>query len=318
MTIEYFHRRSSANDGFNTRCKECRGSKFGIIHPNRVLDKPEGFKYCTKCMELKSLSEFDTTPKEKDGHTQMCKVCRHKYYKDNFEYYVEKAKIRQQEKKEELKEYKANYYKENKENINKKNRINYRLNRKERIKKQQEYYFVNKESIQMYKQEYSKKNADKISEKHRIKYYENHEENLQKKKQYRIDNAEQIKAWRRSEHGKEVLRYHKQKRKSLKKKLISEFSIKDWEKCKKHFNQSCCYCGGKVKTLEQEHFVPLSHGGEYSINNIIPACRRCNSSKNNSNFFKWYPKQEYYSKQREQKILKYLNYKDHIQQLALL
>ncbi len=63
-----------------------------------------------------------------------------------------------------------------------------------------------------------------------------------------------------------------------------------------------------MKRLEQEHFVPISSNGPYTANNIIPACKSCNSSKRDSDFFSWYPKQPFYSKRREAKILRYLNY----------
>lgn len=70
--------------------------------------------------------------------------------------------------------------------------------------------------------------------------------------------------------------------------------------------------------LHQEHFIPVSDKGEHTINNIIPACRSCNSSKGNKNFFEWYPDYKHYDKKRENFILEYLNYMDDdAQQLAL-
>ena len=109
----------------------------------------------------------------------------------------------------------------------------------------------------------------------------------------------------------------RQKRRSLKIKLETSFTNNQWEKCKKYFNNKCAYCG-KEKELTQDHFVPLSKHGEYTKNNIVPACKSCNSRKHNKNFFEWYPRQEFYTKQRELKILQYLNYdpKTKIQQLA--
>jgi 5-methylcytosine-specific restriction endonuclease McrA len=85
------------------------------------------------------------------------------------------------------------------------------------------------------------------------------------------------------------------------------------------FDNKCAYCG-KEKPLAQDHFVPLSKGGEYTNNNIICSCKSCNSSKSDKDFFEWYPEQLFYSKEREAKILKYLNYdkKTQTQQLALI
>jgi hypothetical protein len=82
--------------------------------------------------------------------------------------------------------------------------------------------------------------------------------------------------------------------------------------------KKCKQCG-KEEKLTQDHFKALSNNGEYTKNNIIPACINCNSSKNDADFFAWYPKQSFYSKKQELKILKYLNYdpKTKYQQLAI-
>ena len=40
----------------------------------------------------------------------------------------------------------------------------------------------------------------------------------------------------------------------------------------------CAYCGG-TKPLEPEHRTPLSRGGSNTIDNIAPACHRCNARK---------------------------------------
>lgn len=107
-----------------------------------------------------------------------------------------------------------------------------------------------------------------------------------------------------------------QKRIAKKRSLPFALVTKQWEQIKLYFNNTCCYCD-KPLSLAQEHFIPLNKGGEYTTNNIIPSCLSCNSSKNDKDFFTWYPKYEHYSKKREKKILEFLNYKNGIQQLAL-
>lgn len=96
------------------------------------------------------------------------------------------------------------------------------------------------------------------------------------------------------------------------------FTIQQWEECKKAFDYKCAYCGNKRK-LTQDHFIPLKNGGEYSKNNILPVCPSCNSSKQDNNFFEWYPRQKFYSRKREKHILDYFNYSDNfIQQLSII
>ena len=110
---------------------------------------------------------------------------------------------------------------------------------------------------------------------------------------------------------------NEQRRRIRKRELPATLTPKQWEDIKLDFNLKCAYCG-KEKPLTQDHFLALDNGGEYTHNNIIPACRSCNSRKSKKTFFSWYPKFEYYSKKREKKILEYLNYKNGIQQLAFV
>jgi 5-methylcytosine-specific restriction endonuclease McrA len=44
-------------------------------------------------------------------------------------------------------------------------------------------------------------------------------------------------------------------------------------------NWSCQYCGAPAENLD--HVVPRSKGGEHTWENVVAACRRCNSRKEN-------------------------------------
>lgn len=47
------------------------------------------------------------------------------------------------------------------------------------------------------------------------------------------------------------------------------------------FNYACAYCLKVLApgSIQQEHMHPLSRDGEHTIENLVPACRECNSSK---------------------------------------
>lgn len=98
-----------------------------------------------------------------------------------------------------------------------------------------------------------------------------------------------------------------ERRRAIAKKLLSTLSEKQWDFIKHAFNDKCCYCGRKRK-LTKDHFVALSNGGAETHRNILPACRQCNSSKNNKDALLWFKKQEFYSVRREEKIRWMLNY----------
>ncbi len=55
----------------------------------------------------------------------------------------------------------------------------------------------------------------------------------------------------------------------------------DWQGVLEKHDHRCAYCKVQTKHLEQDHVVPLSRGGTHTIDNLAPACRACNTSKNN-------------------------------------
>ena len=72
-----------------------------------------------------------------------------------------------------------------------------------------------------------------------------------------------------------------------------------------YFDYKCSYCG-EEKKLTYDHFIPFSQGGPFARKNIIPACASCNSSKGTKRFEEWFPKQSFYTEEREGKIIEYL------------
>lgn len=42
---------------------------------------------------------------------------------------------------------------------------------------------------------------------------------------------------------------------------------------------TCAYCGDYLINPTQDHVIPLSKGGKHTMDNVVPACKSCNSSK---------------------------------------
>lgn len=170
-----------------------------------------------------------------------------------------------------------------------------------------------------YNKQYYKDNAEVAKEKAKT-YRENNKEKVKEgKKRYRLTHLEQERENKRlyCKNNKDKINIFKQKRKARKRELESNLTTEQWLNIKLEFNNKCAYCG-EEKPLAQDHFIPLSKGGEYTINNIIPSCQSCNSSKHDKDFFKWYRNYEFYSKERENHILKHLRYKQNVQQLKII
>lgn len=75
--------------------------------------------------------------------------------------------------------------------------------------------------------------------------------------------------------------------------LPNGFTELDWDRALNYFNGACAYCGRGVslfdrhKVLHQEHHIPLSKGGGYTSDNIVPACQSCNFSKSDCDPAEW-------------------------------
>lgn len=49
----------------------------------------------------------------------------------------------------------------------------------------------------------------------------------------------------------------------------------------------CAYCGADGVALQKDCVLPISRGGRYTLENVVPACRSCNASKCNEEVTSW-------------------------------
>jgi 5-methylcytosine-specific restriction endonuclease McrA len=50
---------------------------------------------------------------------------------------------------------------------------------------------------------------------------------------------------------------------------------------------ACAYCGADGSALQKDCVLPISRGGRYTLENVVPACRSCNASKSNEEVTSW-------------------------------
>lgn len=84
-------------------------------------------------------------------------------------------------------------------------------------------------------------------------------------------------------------------------------SANEWIAAVDYFDNECAYCGDTEHKLTYDHFIPFSKGGSFTKENLIPCCQKCNSSKSNIMFKDWYNKKDFYSVERANKVMNYLN-----------
>ena len=63
------------------------------------------------------------------------------------------------------------------------------------------------------------------------------------------------------------------------------------EKLKVASSDACCYCGSQAD-LTLDHLIPQIKGGKHSADNLVVACRSCNSSKKALDLLEWMAKKD--------------------------
>lgn len=145
------------------------------------------------------------------------------------------------------------------------------------------------------------KRPDYMREYHHKYRERNRVQLLAKKSEYRKANKEKcvagVRKWR-SRNGDKVLRknrqwkkanpekvaVHNERRRSLKASLPSTLTHEEWKQILKEHKRRCHYCGVRSGNLHQEHKVPISKGGGYTKENIVPACPKCNLAKGTKSY----------------------------------
>lgn len=198
-------------------------------------------KVCSKCKEVKPISEFNIRKEGKSRHRNDCKICQ---YKVNAEY----RKANKEKVASKMKEW----YVKNKERMHKYHKEYRENNKKERNAACKKWSLDNKE----YLREYHKK------------YYEEHRDHKKEiVKKYRKENPDKV----------QVARYIRNERV---RNNGGSVTAKEWIEIKKLYGNKCLCCGKTNIPLHIDHVIPLSLGGRNSIENLQPLCKSCNSRKN--------------------------------------
>lgn len=244
-------------------------------------------------------------------NSKHCAICRKEYYQnyrqENSDKLKEYHQNYRQENGDKLKEYHQNYSKGNTDRL-KEYQQNYRQENCDKLREsKRSYYQKNPDRSREQHQNYYKNNLDKVREYQRNYQQENADRIREHQRNYQQENAdtirEQKRNYRQTSAGKNSLIRGSQKRRALKNKCHS-LSYKP-EDILNLFNSECAYCSSK-ENLTLDHFIPLSKGGSNVQGNLLPACKSCNSSKNNRDAIEWYKKQPFFNQKRWRQILKTL------------
>jgi len=84
-------------------------------------------------------------------------------------------------------------------------------------------------------------------------------------------------AWRRAHPEFDVV--HDERRRARRAAVPNAFGARDLREAKEVSCGICAYCLRPTKHLTIDHVTPLARGGSHTPENIVMACRSCNSKK---------------------------------------
>lgn len=80
-------------------------------------------------------------------------------------------------------------------------------------------------------------------------------------------------------------RYAKRRQSRLA-RVDNDLTPEQWDSIRTAWN-GCAYCQATDIPLQRDCVQPVSRGGRYTLDNVVPACASCNASKSNSEVTSW-------------------------------
>lgn len=245
-------------------------------------------KVCTKCLHILPLSAYYKNKRTKSGIRTECKECMAD--RDNIHHQTDKYKNRIKEH-QQLSNLKLTLN-ETKVCTSCKGKLP--LTEFNKAKKNKDGFFSKCKTCRS-KEQFSYRQTDHYKQLNKIYITSPKGKEALKRGADKFRKSVKYKEWwaryNKSEKRKIIQeRYHKSgklnivwikhdhKRRDASKQLPMTLTTNEWEEIKKQYKYRCVYCGER-KPLTRDHIIPLTKGGGYIKENILPACASCNARK---------------------------------------
>lgn len=232
-------------------------------------------KTCCGCKQSKPETEFWKNRSNRDGLQTYCNSCRSSYdktWRDQKNPESAKSSSLKYRNGSKGKKRRSDYYSKNKIQINE--------NKKDRY-----HRFCDKHAHYQNSLKWRKENPDKWRMMQRK--YSSKPEAIAKRREWFVANRERL-AKKGREASARWMRSHRAYRVSNQQKRVARlagvennYTVTDWQDTLLRFGNMCVYCGAQ-ENIVRDHFIPIAKKGGNIKSNVVPACRRCNSSKKQS------------------------------------
>lgn len=126
---------------------------------------------------------------------------------------------------------------------------------------------------------YRLRNLEKVKASDRKYYQSNREKYIESNRAYYVAHKEELaqykRKWLSENPDKKTVQSHR--RRALKLSVENTLTAQEWRDVKDSYFNRCVYCG--IPATEQDHLIPFFRGGANTADNVVPACKTCNSKK---------------------------------------
>lgn len=230
-------------------------------------------KRCIQCGFECSLEDmpkhFGVKRARKDGHAAKCKRCMYVYNKQYREANYERLYAQSNEWRER-----------NHEHYRACARRAYRASAESRKAVDKQWRVNHAEEIKARRKARYQKHKESIKAEGRRRYRENKNTLNARTREWRLRNPERLRAY---DHQRRTQRAYNPE----------AWNPSYMSRALEYFNHTCAYCGSQLHDLFGEivphwdHYIPIKTGGTTVATNMLPACSKCNLSKNAADPIEW-------------------------------
>ncbi len=237
-------------------------------------------KQCSRCKEIKQLSEYNKLSRSKDGHKHQCRKCQADINKLDRENNPEKFRLRGLKYMESHKEHIQSYKEANKDEM-KAYQKQYNIdNKEERNTKAKTRRDIpeNKAKAKEYGKQYWQRNKERLYKQNRQRDLANPESTKIYKKRYKLSD----KGIASTANNASIRRIRKIQASDGTIPIDYKFPLnRELQKLMTSQNKKCKNCNIDLihGNIHLDHIKPISKGGEHSIKNVQFLCATCNLQK---------------------------------------
>jgi 5-methylcytosine-specific restriction endonuclease McrA len=136
---------------------------------------------------------------------------------------------------------------------------------------------------------YHQTNRERLNTLRQARYEANRAEENRRKREWMRAHPEKIRVYNKRYAAKDPdrLRANVANANHRRRAQGGGVSAWQWRGIRAEYGGRCAYCAIKPPHLQQEHVEPLVLGGAHEPENVVPACARCNASKNSRSLLVW-------------------------------